>query len=562
VVYVNYGLPEDYDKLKEIGVDVAGKIAMARYGNSFRGVKAFVAEEHKCAALIIYSDPADDGYVQGDPMPKGPWRPMSGIQRGSVLYIFKYPGDPLTPGVPAEDSNASPKPQDAANLPRIPTLPISPRDAAELLSRLDGPRVPKGWQGGLPFSYHTGPGRAAAHLAIKMEYKQRALYDVIGKLRGEADDEWVVAGNHHDAWVFGAVDPSSGTTSLLEASRALGALVKQGWKPRRTIVFGFWDGEEYGLLGSTEWVEGHRAELQRKAVAYVNLDAVVSGTNFGGGATPSLAEVVRDATREVKDPDTGKSVFEAWKEQQAKAKESSRTAVTPEIAPVTQPDGGPTLGPLGSGSDYTPFFQHAGIPSVDMGFGGDYGVYHSIYDDFFWMKHFGDPKFGYHAAMGRIAGLITLRLAEADVLPFDYASYATAIEGAVKELEDAAKTKGAALDFSAVKTAVAGMKGAAEKTKAAQEGARGGDRARLSRLNRALVETEQALLAPDGLTGRPWFRHTIYAPGTYTGYAAVVLPGVREAMDKKDWETAKREMRAIEAALGRAKAKLEQAAVQ
>ncbi len=561
VVYVNYGLPEDYEKLKEVGVEVGGKIAIARYGNSFRGVKAYVAEEHKCAGLIIYSDPADDGYVQGDPMPKGPWRPMSGIQRGSILYIFKYPGDPLTPGAPAEDSKASLKPQDAASLPRIPTLPISPRDAAELLSRLDGPRVPKGWQGGLPFTYHTGPGRATAHLTIKMDYGERALYDVIGKLRGETDDEWVVAGNHHDAWVFGAVDPSSGTTSLLEAARALGSLAKQGWKPRRTIVFGFWDGEEYGLLGSTEWVEGHVAELQRKAVAYVNLDAVVSGPNFGGGATPSLAEIVRDVAREVKDPNTGKSVFEAWKEQQKKA--TPRTAITPESTPVAQSEAGPSLGPLGSGSDYTPFFQHAGIPSIDMAFSGEYGVYHSIYDDFFWMKHFGDPKFLYHAAMGRIAGLVTLRLAEADVLPFDYGVYAGAIESAVKELEDSAKAKQAAFDFSAVRAALAGMKSAAEKAKAAQEaGANRGDRARLARLNRGLVETERALLAPDGLAGRPWFRHTIYAPGTYTGYAAVVLPGVREAMDKKDWETARKEMRSVEAALGRAKAKLEEAAVQ
>lgn len=559
VVYVNYGLPEDYDKLKEIGVDVAGKIAIARYGNSFRGVKAYVAQERGCAGLIIYSDPADDGYVQGDPMPKGPWRPMGGIQRGSILYIFKYPGDPLTPGVAAEDTKPGVQPQDAANLPKIPTLPISPRDAAELLSRLDGPRVPKGWQGGLPFTYHTGPGRATAHLSIKMDYKERPLYDVIGKLRGETDDEWVVAGNHHDAWVFGAVDPSSGTTSLLEAARSLGSLAKQGWKPQRTIVFGFWDGEEYGLLGSTEWVEAHVGELQRKAVAYVNLDAVVSGPNFGGGATPSLAEIVRDATREVTDPNSGKSVFEAWKEQQKK--ETSRTTITPEVASATQPDG-PTLGPLGSGSDYTPFFQHAGIPSIDMGFSGEYGVYHSIYDDFFWMKHFGDPKFLYHATMGKIAALVVMRLAEADVLPFDYVAYARAIESAVKELEEAAKVKHAAPDFSAIKTALADMKNAAEKAKAAEDSVKGGNRAQLARLNRTLVETEQAFLAPNGLAGRPWFRHTIYAPGTYTGYAAVGLPGVREAMDRAEWQTAQQEMQALEAALRRASAKLERAAVQ
>lgn len=558
VVYVNYGLPDDYDKLAEIGVKVEGKIVLARYGNSYRGVKVLVAEEHRCAGLVLYSDPADDGYVQGDPVPKGPWRPISGIQRGAVLYIFRYPGDPLSPGKPMTDAKAGGGDEGAFSLPRIPSLPISARDAQELLSQLDGPRVPKGWQGGLPFTYHTGPGRAVAHLRVDMdvEHQVRTLYDVIGKLRGETGDEWVVMGNHHDAWVRGAVDPGSGTASLLEAARALGTLAKQGWKPRRTIVIGFWDGEEFGLLGSTAWVEDHEAELERKAAVYVNVDVGVAGPNFGGSGTPSLAQLVRDVAREVNDPQTGKSVFEVWQHQ--KKEKGGRASAAPE---VNRPEAGPQVGTLGSGSDYTPFFQHEGIPSVDMGFTGEYGVYHSIYDDFFWMKHFGDPKFVYHAAMGRIAGLMTLRMAEADVLPFDYVAYASAIEDAEKQLEAAVKTQGAPLDFGGVRAAVAGMQDAAAKAQRAAEAAtmNGCGRAACERLNRALVEVEAALLARGGLRGRPWYRHTIYAPGTYTGYAAVMLPGVQEAMERKDWEGAGKEIKELEAALERATRKLKEA---
>jgi N-acetylated-alpha-linked acidic dipeptidase len=562
VVYVNYGLPEDYEKLASMNLQLEGKIALARFGKSYRGVKVLAAEEHKCAGLILYSDPADDGYVQGDPIPKGPWRPMSGIQRGSVLYIFRYPGDPLSPGEPMEGAAPSMKPKDAVSLPRIPSLPISARDAKELLSRLDGPPVPKGWQGGLPFTYHTGPGRAVAHLRVKLgaEPQVRTLYDVIGKLRGETNDEWVVAGNHHDAWVRGAVDPGSGTVSLLEAARALGTLSKQGWKPRRTIVFGFWDGEEFGLLGSTAWVEDHRAELERKADVYINLDAAVSGPNFGAAGTPSLAQMLREVTRDVEDPQTRGSIFEAWQKHPKDGKAPSSaspgtSAATPE---APQREAKPELGALGSGSDYTPFFQHAGIPSLDLAFTGEYGVYHSIYDDFFWMRHFGDPKFVYHAAMGRLVGLAALRMAEADVLPFDYAAYADAIEEAEKQLEVLANEQHAPLDLRGVRAAAGGMKDAAAKARRAAETAATNGCAQNScaRLNRALVETEQALLAPEGLSGRPWYRHTIYAPGTYTGYAAVVLPGVREALEKKDWEEARKEMRALEVALGRAQVKL------
>ena len=562
VVYVNYGLPEDYEKLAALNVQVEGKIALARFGNGYRGVKVLAAEEHKCAGLILYSDPADDGYVQGDPVPKGPWRPMSGVQRGSVLYIFRYPGDPLSPGSPMAGAAPSMRPQDAVSLPRIPSLPISARDAKELLSRLDGPRVPKGWQGGLPFTYHTGPGRAAVHLRVKLgaEPQVRTLYDVIGKLHGETDEEWVVAGNHHDAWVRGAVDPGSGTVSLLEAARALGTLARQGWQPRRTIVIGFWDGEEFGLLGSTAWVEDHQAELARKAVVYINLDAAVSGPNFGAAGTPSLAQMLREVTRDVQDPQTGGNIFEAWqrhpKDGKARASAPPGTSV---VAPVALPrEGRPELGPLGSGSDYTPFFQYVGIPSLDMAFTGEYGVYHSIYDDFFWMKHFGDPQFVYHAAMGRVVGLIALRMAEADVLPFDYAAYVGAIEDAEKQLEAMTSAQRAPLDFRGVRAAVEGMHDAAAKAQRAAETAtmNGCAQTGCARLNRALAQAEQAFLAPDGLSGRPWYHHTIYAPGTYTGYAAVVLPGVREALEKKDWEGANKEIQALAEALGRARDKL------
>jgi N-acetylated-alpha-linked acidic dipeptidase len=553
VVYVNYGLPEDYDKLAEFGVKVAGKLALARYGSGYRGVKALVAEEHKCAALVLYSDPADDGYVQGDPFPKGPWRPMSGIQRGSVLYIFRYPGDPLAPGMPiAEGGKPGLRPEDAPSLPHIPVLPISARDAAELLSRLDGPHVPKGWQGGLPFTYHAGPGEAVAHLQVKWDPRQvRMLYDVIGRLPGDSDDEWVIAGNHHDAWVRGAVDPGSGTASLLETAHALGTLAKQGWKPRRSVIVAFWDGEEPGLLGSTAWAEAHQAELQHKATVYINLDVAVSGPHFGASGTPSLAPLVRDVTREVQDPQTGKSVLETWQQPQA-----GKTQASPP------PKSEPELGELGSGSDFTPFFEHLGVPSAELGFAGDYGVYHSMYDDLFWMKHFGDPRFVYHAAMARIMGLLLLRMADADVLPFDYAAYAITIENAEKQLEAAARGQGAPLEFGSLRAAVEGMRESAARAQSTAEtitssSCAGGS---CQRLNRALVEVEQALLAPGGLSRRPWYRHTIYAPGTYTGYAAVLLPGVREALDAKDWQEAEKEMQKLETALLRAKQKLDEVA--
>lgn len=561
VVYANYGLHEDYRRLEELGVSVEGKIVLVRYGRSFRGVKTRIAEEHKAAGVLIYSDPADDGYVAGDIYPRGPYRPPSGIQRGSVYYGSNYSGDPLTPGIAAKDGAKRLDPAQATTLPRTPTMPINYRDASEILKHLGGPRVPREWQGGLPFTYHVGPGQAVAHMKLVMDYQLRPIYDVIGKLRGQNDNEWVILGNHHDAWVFGAVDPSSGTASTLEAARALGELARGGWKPRRTIIIAGWDGEEYGLIGSTEWVEDNVAELQRKAVAYINMDSAVSGSAFGGSGTPSLKELVRQAVREVTDPKTGRSVYDVWKERVQRGEGRRRATPGTNTTQTTEED--VPLGNLGSGSDFTPFFQHAGIPSIDIGFGGEYGVYHSVYDNFYWMKTFGDPQFAYHAAAARVAGVLLLRLAEADLLPFDYEAYAAEIERYTAELQTAAKTAGEGkLDLGEVNKAGQMLKSSAAKAMNAVRALQAGgatDAAKLGNINRTLRDVEQAFLSP-GLASRPWYRHSVYAPGTYTGYEVVLLPGVREAVDKGDWDAARKEAAALADSLRRAAAKLDETA--
>jgi N-acetylated-alpha-linked acidic dipeptidase len=560
VVYVNYGLAEDYRRLRELGVSVEGKIVLARYGRTFRGVKARVAEENKAAGLILYSDPADDGYVAGDPYPRGPWRPPSAIQRGSIYYGFLYSGDPLTPGVAAKGDVQRLSPEEAPSLPRVPTLPINYRDAEKILRHLGGPRVPRDWQGGLPLTYHTGPGESAVRMKLVMDYQLRSIWNPVGRVRGVQEDEWVVVGNHHDAWVFGAVDPSSGTTVLLETARALGELKRSGWKPQRTIVLAGWDAEEFGLIGSTEWVEEHRAELQRKAVAYINVDSAVSGPNFGASATPSLRAFIREAARAVNDPRTGRSVYEVWRERYER---SQPQRATPGVATPGHGEREVPLGILGSGSDFTPFYHHSGIPSLDFGFGGEYGVYHSVYDNFYWMKTWGDPQFLFHETAARLLGVLVLRLAETDVLPFDYATYATEIQRYMRELDDAGTLRGERkFDLKpAVEAAVefAAAAAAAEKALGALRG-KGVEPQRATKVNRALVQVEQALLVPEGLTGRPWYKHAIFAPGSYTGYSAVVLPGVREAVDRGDWETARREVAALAEALGRAAARLNEVA--
>jgi N-acetylated-alpha-linked acidic dipeptidase len=558
VVYVNYGMPEDYRALDSLGVSVEGRIVIARYGHGYRGIKAKLAEEHKALGLVIYSDPQDDGYAAGDPFPRGPWRPMSGIQRGSILYTQIYPGDPLTPGVAATPDAKRLAPADAANLPHIPTLPINAQDAEAILQNLGGPHVPKGWQGGLPFTYHVGPGEAAVHMNLMMDYQQRPIYDVIARLPGTEDNEWVVLGNHHDAWVFGAADPGSGTAVMLETARALGELVRSGWKPRRTVVMCEWDGEEPGLVGSTEWVEGNRAELQAKAVAYINTDVGVNGPNFGASSSPSLKELIRDATREVQDPRSGRTVYEVWRERATHAKDEPIDAARSEAR--AEVSGEPPIGPLGAGSDFCPFFDHAGIPSMDMGFGGDYGVYHSLYDDFYWMKHFGDPTFAYHATLARVIGTIALRLDEADVLPYDYAAYAAEIARASSELASRAAQEGA--DAAAIRSisdastqllASASRAGQAIQLLSASSLAA----AKETEINRALASVEQSLLAPEGLAGRPWYKHTVYAPGSYAGYAAEVMPGPNEALDRRDLATFRIEAESLAVSLRRAAASLD-----
>jgi N-acetylated-alpha-linked acidic dipeptidase len=556
IVYANYGTAEDYRQLESLGVSVAGKIVLVRYGNAYRGIKSKLAEEHKAAALLIYSDPADDGYDAGDVYPRGPWRPMSAIQRGSILYTEIYPGDPLTPGVAATPDAQRISPADARSLPRIPVMPINAQDAAAILSHLTGAKVPRAWQGGLPITYHTGPGESAVHLKIVMDYQQRKIYDVIARLPGTDDSEWVVLGNHHDAWVFGAVDPGSGTAVMLETARSLGELVRGGWKPRRSIVMCEWDGEEPGLLGSTEWVEDNLKDLQTKAVTYINTDVGVAGPNFSASATPSLQDIVREVTREVSDPNTGRSVYEAWKEHSEHAV-SEPSGVARERPLRTDNDA--PLGTLGAGSDFCPFFDFAGIPSLDVGFNGDYGVYHSLYDDFFWMKRFGDPDFAYHATLATILGTLVLRLDQADVVPFDYSAYAETIQHEAGALSAAAKRAGVTdADLAPLTDAAAQLREAAQRTsptlRALETSASAA--AQHQQVNLALAAVEQSFLSPEGLPGRPWYKHQLWAPGSYAGYTAVMMPSLAEAIEHKDAEQIRRAIAAIAAALTRATAKL------
>jgi N-acetylated-alpha-linked acidic dipeptidase len=556
VVYANYGTADDYRELESLGASVAGKIVLVRYGSSYRGIKAKLAEEHKAAGLLIYSDPADDGYDAGDVYPHGPWRPMSGIQRGSILYTEIYPGDPLTPGIASTTDAPRILPADARSLPRIPVMPINAQDATAILGHLSGTKVPRAWQGGLPITYHAGPGESSVHLKIAMDYQQRKIYDVIARLPGADDSEWVVLGNHHDAWVFGAVDPGSGTAVMLETARALGELVRGGWKPRRSIVMCEWDGEEPGLIGSTEWVEDNVKELQAKAIAYINTDVGVSGSNFGASATPSLQEIVREVTREVTDPKTGRSVYDSWKEHNEHAvveangmpREQSGTANN-EVP----------LGTLGAGSDFCPFFDFAGIPSLDIGFSGDYGVYHSLYDDFFWMKRFGDPDFTYHAALAKILGTLVLRLDQADVEAFDYSAYAESIQHEAGALTVGAKRAGVTdADLAPLTEAAAQLREAAQNAAPALRALENSSVTTMQerQVNLALASVEQSFLSARGLPGRPWYKHTIWAPGSYAGYAAVMMPGLDEAIEHKDAALIRTEINEISAALTRATAKL------
>lgn len=565
VVYANYGLPEDYRRLKEFGVDVTGKIVMVRYGKCFRGVKAYAAQEHHAAGLLIYSDPAEDGYRRGDVYPRGPWRPASAAQRGSILFLTAYAGDPLTPGVGATRGARRLSPKDAPTLPRIPTTPLSYHDASPILENLSGPVAPAAWQGALPFTYHLGPGASQVHLKLDMDFRERAVWDVVAQIPGSVEpDAWVVLGNHRDAWTYGAADPGSGTAPLLAVARGLGRLLQQGWRPRRTIVLGSWDAEEFGLIGSTEWAEDHANELARHAVAYLNMDVGVSGPHFTASAVPSLRVLVREVTQDITDPNSGRPLHSVWSEEGPTLR---REEGIPGVVPAQAPglDAAPAhVGELGGGSDFTPFLQHLGVPSLDVSFGGPYGVYHAAGDSFYWMEHFGDPSFKYSVAAAQVFGTLALRLAESDILPFDYSEYGEAIQKYVGDLGEELKqiNQGDRLPLDTLAQAAARFAetaNALERRLHALGPADWADADRLAAVNGALLEVERDFLLPHGLPDRAWFRHAFYAPGVYTGYSAVVMPGVREAVRQKDWATAARQAALVQEAIERGTATLARA---
>ncbi len=558
VVYANYGSPEDFTKLEDMKIDVRGKIALVRYGQNFRGVKAFVAQEHGAAGVIIYSDPADDGWQRGDKYPRGPWHPDTGVQRGSIGYMFEFPGDPTTPGIASlpslPDSKRIP-PEQSAAIPKIPTTPLSYADVWPILEHLGGPESPRDWQGALPFTYHVGSGPVKVKMHLLQDYQFRTIWNVIGRVTGSsAPNEWVVAGNHRDAWVYGAVDPNSGTAAMLESVHGIGELLKSGWKPKRTIIFGSWDAEEFGLIGSTEWGEQHENELAN-ADAYLNMDVAVSGPKFGASSVPSLKQFLRDVSKSVPSPKGG-TVYDAWQtDSKAAAVNTQETSSSTYRPPAAQVKTDVLVGDLGSGSDYSVFLQHLGVPSTDVGSTGAYGVYHSVFDNFNWFTKFGDPDFVYEQQMARLFGLEAIRMADADVLPYDYEEYGKEIALYL----EAAKVRSQAIfgsqapPFSDAITAAKRFQTAGASILAAQKT----NHADSVKLNQILRDAERSLLIPQGLPGRPWYRHAIYAPGEYTGYAAVVVPGVSAALDKKDRAAATQQVATLVEALNRAAKVLE-----
>jgi N-acetylated-alpha-linked acidic dipeptidase len=520
VVYVNYGLIEDYAQLDSMGVSVKGKIAIARYGRSYRGIKAREAEKHGAAGLLIYSDPADDGYMRGDVYPKGPMRPSQGIQRGSVMNPN---GDPSTPGYPST-ANARRIPVAQMEIPRIPVLPISYGNAAELLRGLSGKSIPQPWQGGLSFRYHVGPGPVQARMAVATDASTnpyKTIWDTFGIIRGsEFPNEVVMIGGHRDAWGPGAADNISGTISVLEAAHAIADQVKSGKRPKRTIIFATWDAEEWGLLGSTEFVEEDSLRLSRSAVAYLNQDDVAQGPNFSSGGSPSLRALLRDVAREVPDPSHEGSVYEVWRKRANLAADSLE----------------PQMGDPGGGSDFAGFYNHLGIPILDWGFGGPGGVYHSAYDSYHWMSKFGDPNFEFHATNGRIAAATLLRIANAEILPYDYVEYARTMKRFASQAEQSIRDKHWKVSAGELSKAIDRLETAAVAFATARDHALG---ARLSpqsaqQVNAALLGVERQLTRPQGLVTRPWFRNLIYAADENNGYSTMVLPSIGEAIRAGD----------------------------
>ncbi len=519
VVYVNYGLIEDYAQLDSMGVSVKGKIAVARYGRSYRGIKAREAEKHGAVGLLIYSDPQDDGYVVGDVYPEGPMRNSAGVQRGSILNPN---GDPSTPGYGSTGSVPRLTP-DKMEISHIPVVPISYGNAAELLRYVRGAAVPRTWQGGLAFRYHAGPGPVRARVAVQDDRATKPLkpiYDTFGMIRGtEFPDELVIVGGHRDGWGPGAADNVSGTVSVLEAARAIAEEAKAGMRPRRTIIFATWDAEEWGLLGSTEFVEDDSLRLSRDAVAYLNQDVAAQGSRFGGGGSPSLRATLRDVTRSVSDPNGKGSVYSEWRRANA-------------VADTTEP----AMGDPGGGSDFAGFYNHLGIPIAEWGFGGAGGVYHSQYDSYAWMTKFGDSGFQYHAAAARVGTAMLLRIANADILPYDYVEYARTMRRYVAPIDQAVSGKHWNAPTTALRTAIDRM----EREAAAFSGARdsvlagGIATATAQRTNRALMQVERALIRPQGLRSRPWFRNLIYVADENNGYANMAMPSVNEAIRAND----------------------------
>jgi N-acetylated-alpha-linked acidic dipeptidase len=543
LVYAHSGNPEDYEYLKKRGIDVRGKIVLVRYSNpySYRGFKALTAERLGAAAMLIYSDPAEDGFQQGPVYPNGPWGPESHIQRGAITYDFLEPGDPLTPGWASVPGAKQILPEQAISLPKIVGVPLSWRDAKPLLENMGGPIAPDSWQGGLPLRYRLGGKRVHVHLKVDMDTRIQPYYVTEARIRGgETPDEWVILGNHRDAWVFGGVDPSSGTASMLEMTRNLGKLLEAGIRPRRTLIFCSWDGEEYALTGSTEWGEQFADELKQKTVAYLNVDEATAGKNFQGDAVGSLAPLLVEVSRTLAAP-SGKTLYDEWK--------VSRQAELHGAEPVLDSELPDTR--IGSGSDHTVFLNYLGIPTIELTFAGPYGVYHSAYDDFYWMTHFGDPGYHYHALMSQLWGVIALRLANAEILPYDFESYGTNIRKFVSDLDRATHVDGQ-LTHALLLQGIADFQAAGHQLNHSASLAIASGRLQAAaalRVNQELMQIERNWCNAQGIPGRPWFKHTIY--GTRSTYAHLELPGLAEAAEAGDWKRAAEQTKILEAELAR-----------
>jgi N-acetylated-alpha-linked acidic dipeptidase len=586
LVYVNYGIPEDYETLARHGVSVKGAIVIARYGQAWRGIKPKVAAEHGALGCVIYSDPRDDGYSAGQTFPAGGLRPPDGVQRGSVQDSTEFMGDPLTPGIGATKDAKRLDIKNAPTLTAIPVLPISYADATPLLSAITGPVVPEAWRGGLPITYRIGPGPAKVHLKVFSNWKLQPLYDVIAKIPGsQFPDEWVLRGNHHDAWVNGAEDPISGQVAVLEEARSLGELVKAGWRPKRTVIFCSWDGEEPGLLGSVEWVETHADELRQHAVAYVNSDTNGRGF-FGADGAHSLEKLTNDVARDVQDPETKLSVWKRWQLH------SITDATSDEARRELRQRPDLRIDISGGGSDHAGFQNFLGIAVLNFGFYGEDrgGVYHSIYDDFYWYTHYSDTDFAYGRALSEIAGSTVMRLADADLLPFDFSDLADTVQTYVRglqtfsakqqegirernlEIDEGAFTASADpkeayvppakeevppyLNFAPLQNSADALSRGAEAyqravTRANEKGGAVLVSASIAQINRMLIDSERKLTSPEGLPGRAWYKHQLYAPGVYTGYEAKAIPAVREAMEQKQWKQAEQAIASAAAALER-----------